>query len=81
MNKKITLAIQELKGSLITKFGHDVELKLFGSVARGDDRPEEHAGGGPRRGDQAEQKFGMKMMDRNDTLCRGDKTTGRRRFL
>ena len=38
MNKKITLAIQELKGSLITMFGHDVELKLFGSVARGDDR-------------------------------------------
>ena len=38
MNNNITLAIQELKGSLITKFGHDVELKLFGSVARGDDR-------------------------------------------
>ena len=38
MHKKITLAIQELKGTLITKFGHDVELKLFGSVARGDDR-------------------------------------------
>ena len=29
MNKNITLAIQELKGNLITKFGHDVELKLF----------------------------------------------------
>jgi predicted nucleotidyltransferase len=38
MNKKIALAVQELKGSLIAKFGHDVELKLFGSVARGDDR-------------------------------------------
>jgi predicted nucleotidyltransferase len=38
MNKKVTLAVQELKGSLIAKFGHGVELKLFGSVARGDDR-------------------------------------------
>ena len=26
------------------------------------DLPEEHAGGGPRRGDQSEQKFGMKMI-------------------
>ena len=38
MNKKITSAIQELKGSLLTMFGRDVEFKLFGSVARGDDR-------------------------------------------
>lgn len=38
MNKEIASAIQELKSSLITMFGHDVELKLFGSVARGDDR-------------------------------------------
>ena len=38
MNKEIALAIQELKSSLITMFGHDVELKLFGSIARGDDR-------------------------------------------
>jgi len=38
MNNKITSAVQELKGSLITMFGRDVEFKLFGSVARGDDR-------------------------------------------
>jgi predicted nucleotidyltransferase len=38
MNKEIALAIQELKSSLITLFGQDVELKLFGSIARGDDR-------------------------------------------
>jgi len=28
----------------------------------GSDLPEEHAGGGPRRGDQSEQAFGMKMI-------------------
>ena len=26
------------------------------------DLPEEHAGGDPRRGDQSEQEFGMKMI-------------------
>lgn len=38
MKRNMALAIQELKGALLTKFGRDVDLKLFGSVARGDDR-------------------------------------------
>jgi predicted nucleotidyltransferase len=38
MKKDIASAIQELKLSLVTLFGLEVELKLFGSFARGDDR-------------------------------------------
>lgn len=38
MKKDITLAIQELKLRLVTLFDPEVELRLFGSFARGDDR-------------------------------------------
>jgi predicted nucleotidyltransferase len=38
MTKDIASAIQELKLRLVTLFGLEVELKLFGSSARGDDR-------------------------------------------
>jgi predicted nucleotidyltransferase len=33
---QIEKAIQALKGKLINRFGPDVELRIFGSVARGD---------------------------------------------
>ncbi|MBM4312635.1 MAG: nucleotidyltransferase domain-containing protein [Deltaproteobacteria bacterium] len=37
MNRKlIQKAIQELKQRLVQRFGADVELRIFGSVARGD---------------------------------------------
>ena len=36
MNKKQTeMAIQSLKERLVELYGHDVELRIFGSVARG----------------------------------------------
>jgi predicted nucleotidyltransferase len=38
MKNDMASAIQELKLRLVTLFGSEVELKLFGSFARGDDR-------------------------------------------
>jgi predicted nucleotidyltransferase len=38
MESNCRLAINELKTKLVVMFGGDVELKLFGSVARGDDQ-------------------------------------------
>ena len=37
MKQDATAALQDLKLSLIALFGPEVELRLFGSVARGDD--------------------------------------------
>jgi len=38
MRQHAAAALQDLKLSLVALFGPEVELKLFGSVARGDDR-------------------------------------------
>ena len=38
MKQDAAAALQDLKVSLVALFGPQVELKLFGSVARGDDR-------------------------------------------
>ena len=38
MRQNAAAALQDLKLSLVALFGPQVELKLFGSVARGDDR-------------------------------------------
>ena len=38
MKQHAAAALQDLKLSLVALFGPEVELKLFGSVARGDDR-------------------------------------------
>lgn len=38
MNQDAAAALRELKLSLVALFGPQVEIKLFGSVARGDDR-------------------------------------------
>jgi predicted nucleotidyltransferase len=37
VKKDAEAALQELKSILVARFGGEVELKLFGSVARGDD--------------------------------------------
>jgi len=37
MKQEAAAALRELKLSLVALFGPDVELRLFGSVARGDD--------------------------------------------
>ena len=38
MKQDAAAALRELKTSLIALFGPEIELRLFGSVARGDDR-------------------------------------------
>jgi len=37
MKRNAAAALQDLKLSLVARFGPEVELRLFGSVARGDD--------------------------------------------
>jgi predicted nucleotidyltransferase len=38
MKPEVAAALKELKASLVALFGPSIELRLFGSVARGDDR-------------------------------------------